>query len=185
MQRLRDEEIFPGDGGRSTWGKSMLKRVFRDPRTNKEENYYLFHSARVASIVLPLTTDKKVVAVRIFCQAANDFLLQLPGGVPKTGESFENAAIREVLEETGYTGGNLVPLGRGWFEPFNTTTPFQCFLLGDCERVRDPTEDSTEYLQVEVYSWEGWWSMCLDGVVEDAKSVLVTCRALGAMTAPM
>lgn len=163
----------------------MVKRIFRDPRTNKPEEYFLFHSPRVASIVLPLTIDKKVVTVRIFSQAANDFILQLPGGVPKRGESFEEAAIREALEETGYTGKNLIPLGRGWFEPFNTTTPFRCFLLGDCEKVSDPREDGTEYLQVETYSWEDWWSMCLDGVIEDAKSVLVTARALGAMTAPM
>lgn len=170
---LRDKVIFPGE-----WGKSMLIRTFLDPRKEKEEDYYLFHSLKVASIVLVLTKQREVVAIRIFCRAANDFVLQVPGGVPEADESFEDAARREVLEETGYRVGSLIPLGRGWFEPFNTTTPFKAFLATDCEKVSGTKEDGTEYLQVEICPWTNWWEMCLDGTIEDAKSVLVTTRVL-------
>ena len=175
---LRDEFISPPN----EWGKSMIKRVFLDPRKGQEEDYYLFHSERVASIVLVLTKQNEVVAIRIFCQAANDFVLQVPGGVPRAGESFEDAARREVLEETGYRVGGLIPLGKGWFEPFNTTTPFMAFVALECEKVAGTKEDGTEYLEVEIYSFHEWWNMCLNGIIEDAKSVLVTTRVQVYMT---
>ncbi|GEM_PF-1348715 len=170
---LRDEPIFPGG-----WGKGMIKRVFMDPRKGREENYFLFHSLKVASIVLVLTKQTEVVAIRIFAQAANDFILQVPGGIPRSEESFEDAARREILEETGYRVGDLIPIGKGWFEPFNTTTPFMAFVALECERVTSTKEDGTEYLQVEIYPFHQWWSMCQDGTIQDAKSVLVTARAL-------
>mgnify|MGYP001567427080 CR=1 FL=1 len=176
-QHLRDETIFPGE-----WGKGMIKRVFLDPRKGREEEYFLFHSEKVASIVLVLTKNKEVVAIRIFCQAANDFILQVPGGVPKAGESFEDTARREVLEETGYQVGGLIALGKGWFEPFNTTTHFNAFLALECEKVGEPRTDGTEYLEVEIYPFHEWWNMCLNGIIEDAKSVLLTMRAQGYMT---
>ena len=52
----------------------------------------------------------------------------------------------------------------------------------ECEWVRAPQTDGTEYLEVETYSWETWCRMCADGTIEDAKSVLVTARAHGYMT---
>lgn len=180
---LGDEVIFLGDEGKSTWWKVMLKRTFLDPRKREKEDYYLFHSLKVPSIVLVLTKENQVVAIRIFCQAANEFILQVPGGVPRAGESFEDAAKREILEETGYRVGRLVNLGKGWFEPFNTTTPFMAFLALECEKVGDTKEDETEYLQVETYPWQKWWEMCLDGTIEDAKSVLVTARSARIQTA--
>jgi predicted NUDIX family NTP pyrophosphohydrolase len=35
----------------------------------------------------------------------------IPKGLPSSGESFEDAARRETLEETGIIAGELVPLG--------------------------------------------------------------------------
>jgi diadenosine hexaphosphate hydrolase (ATP-forming) len=35
----------------------------------------------------------------------------IPKGLPEPGESLEQAAVRETLEETGVKAGDLVPLG--------------------------------------------------------------------------
>ena len=174
---VSEQEIFPGDGGQNTWGKTMLKRQLQYPNRNKSDDFYLFHSNKVASIVLPLTPQNEVVAIRIFGQAANEFILQLPGGVRRGSESFEDAARREVLEETGHRGYALTPIGTGWFEPFNTTTPYRAFLLQGCTKEGEPKQEGTELLRVEIYPWEQWWQLCVDGIIEDSKSTTLTIRA--------
>jgi ADP-ribose pyrophosphatase len=57
--------------------------------------------------VLAATARGGVVLVRQFRPAVEDFTLELPSGHIEDGESPEDAARRELLEETGYTAGKL------------------------------------------------------------------------------
>lgn len=52
--------------------------------------------------VLPLTPEGRIVAVRMFRSGPNRVVLQLPGGFVDPGERPEQAAVRELAEETGY-----------------------------------------------------------------------------------
>ena len=52
--------------------------------------------------VLPLTPEGRVVVVRMFRSGPNRVVSQLPGGFLDPGEGPEQAATRELLEETGY-----------------------------------------------------------------------------------
>lgn len=54
--------------------------------------------------VLALTPTREVVLVREFRPGPEEWLLELPGGVVDDGERPEEAARRELLEETGYDG---------------------------------------------------------------------------------
>ncbi|HEX8805945.1 MAG TPA: NUDIX hydrolase, partial [Candidatus Aquilonibacter sp.] len=56
------------------------------------------YRVRVSAAVL--RTRDELLVVRESRRALE--ILNLPGGVPKLGESIEEAVVREVLEETGY-----------------------------------------------------------------------------------
>lgn len=58
-----------------------------------------------AAIVFPLTTEGEVVLVRQYRPAIGRLELGLPAGLVEEGEEPEKAARRELLEETGYSGG--------------------------------------------------------------------------------
>jgi ADP-ribose pyrophosphatase len=62
--------------------------------------------------VLPVTASGNVVLVRQFRPAVEDYTLELPSGHVDNGESPEEAAGRELSEETGYSAGKLHFLGQ-------------------------------------------------------------------------
>ena len=57
--------------------------------------------------VLALTEDDRVVLVRQFRPGPGEVLWELPGGIVDDGEGLEEAAARELLEETGYQAGGV------------------------------------------------------------------------------
>lgn len=61
--------------------------------------------------VVALTTDQQLVMVRQFRFGIDEFSLEVPGGVIEAGEDPVVAGLRELVEETGYSGTNARLLG--------------------------------------------------------------------------
>ncbi len=66
------------------------------------EPYYVLEFPNWCNVVV-VTEDDKILMVRQYRHAINQTTIELPGGVIDKNEDPQNAAIREVLEETGYT----------------------------------------------------------------------------------
>jgi ADP-ribose pyrophosphatase len=75
-----------------------------------EEPYYSLRLPDYVSVVA-LTGEQRVLIVRQYRPAVERDTLELPSGLVDPGETPEEAARREVLEETGYEGGEWRVLG--------------------------------------------------------------------------
>lgn len=78
------------------------------------QNPEVYHALAQADYVavLGLTADDRVPLVRQFRPALERYTLELPAGLLEKGQSPDDAAIRELREETGFaTVGELVKLG--------------------------------------------------------------------------
>ena len=61
--------------------------------------------------VIALTTARELVLVRQFRYGTDEFSLEIPGGMIDPGEDPMAAGLRELREETGFTGGQARLLG--------------------------------------------------------------------------
>ena len=87
--------------------------------------------------------------MRQWREAAKAVSLEFAGGVIEAGETPEAAAARELLEETGYAGGEAVSLGSHWTNPASHTNRIHAILIQGARRVREPQFDANEHLEVE------------------------------------
>ena len=99
--------------------------------------------------ILALTKDQEVVLVRQYRHGAQKVLLELPGGAMETeDENPMQAARRELLEETGYTGDTFIQVGCVSPNPANQTNLIYSFLVLNAEKVAIQNLDETEEIEV-------------------------------------
>ena len=65
--------------------------------------------------VAAVTTDEQIVVVRQYRFGIAEFTTELPAGLVNPGEPHQDAAMRELREETGYTSDDWIYLG--WVQP--------------------------------------------------------------------
>ena len=85
----------------------------RNPRNSKLMKAVILETRDWVNIVA-VTPEKKVVTVKQFRFGVARTTVEVPAGIIEKGETPEQAAIRELKEETGYTTDHWQYLG--WFE---------------------------------------------------------------------
>lgn len=119
LQVVRKEfDTDMGEGG--TW------------ETVERKNIY----GRGAVVIVALTKDRKVVLERNWRVPLESFVIQFPAGLTdREGESEEETAKRELLEETGYRAKRLIPIISVPVSPVLTPTRATHFLAPEVEFV--------------------------------------------------
>ena len=103
------------------------------------------------AIVIPiLETErgKEFVMVRQWRHGARELSVEFPGGVLEKGESPEEAAARELLEETGYFAKTIVKLGAFNPNPAIMSNKVHFFLATDLAPPAGQDLDEDEYVEV-------------------------------------
>ena len=124
-----------------------------------------------ASVLLPVTEDRKVVLVRQYRYAAGEFLLEVPAGTIDPGERPEETARRELVEETGYYPNRLEKLTEFFPSPGVLEELMHLFVATELER-REGSLDDDESLEPVELSWEEALSLEIGKDVRDAKTII-------------
>ncbi len=99
---------------------------------------------------LAITRTGEFVMVRQYRHGLGETRYELCAGVCEEGETPEESARRELLEETGFGGGTW----RKWMEISANTSAMNnrthCFLATDVERLDTPHTEAGEDLSVEL-----------------------------------
>lgn len=117
-----------------------LDRIVFSEAREAEREYVVFGRS---VLMVPITSDGRVVLVSQYRHPTGEFILELPAGKVEEGEAPDRAALRELLEETGYRAENLVQFGEFYLAPGYSTelmTGFVATGLVPGEKQPDPDE---------------------------------------------
>jgi 8-oxo-dGTP pyrophosphatase MutT (NUDIX family) len=118
--------------------------------------------------VIALTKDGDMVMVRQYRHALGITEYELCAGVMEEGETPMDAAKRELLEETGYAGGEWVEYMTICANPSNHTNMAHTFLATGVEKVGEQSLDDTEELTCHIFSKEEVYGMLQRGEIYQA-----------------
>ena len=87
-------------------------------------------------IVLPVTVDDDVLFIRQYRYAVDERVIELPAGLIDPDETPEDAARRELEEETGYEAGGIRLLGAAFVSPGYTGELSHFYVATGCLETR-------------------------------------------------
>ena len=102
--------------------------------------------------VVALTQDQKIILVEQFRFGTKEDTLELPGGFIDPGENHKTAAVRELLEETGYSGKNWKYLGYIGNNPAFMNSRIHHYLLKDAIQTTTPKLDEGENISIRTFT---------------------------------
>ena len=126
---------------------SLRKDTALSPRTGKTHDFFILESPTWVNVI-PLTKDNQVVMVKQYRHGTGEVTLEIPGGLVELKDTPEQAARRELGEETGYGVEEMIPLGFVHPNPAIQNNRCYTFLAKNVHLVGEQQQDGGEDIRV-------------------------------------
>jgi ADP-ribose pyrophosphatase len=156
---------------------SLRSDRLRLPDGGIKDPYYVIERPD-AAIIFPLTWGGEVVLASQYRPPLGGMELGLPAGLVEEGEEPEEAARRELSEETGYTGGEWEPLGSLASSPSLKDNRAHLFLARGVAETTAPDPDEHELVEVVRVPVEELLGLVHSGKIVSSSGVAAIMLAL-------
>lgn len=160
-------------------GKGRLKVAeFAYTPDGGEEKTYVAVRLPMVAAVLPYHADGTVTLIeqpRPVVQEGG--VIEMPAGLIDPGELAEQAAWRELQEETGLHGGSLRPLGSVWTSPGVMDEVVYLYLATDCVPGERTGGDADERITVHRFDLDEVRQLVKNGKIRDSKTLAALALA--------
>ncbi len=153
---MNDNVEKPWQLVRSEQGPSLILFQARfdwveNPRTARSLKAIVLEAADWVNVVA-VTHERKIVVVQQYRFGTGKTTTEIPAGIVEAGETSQQAAIRELKEETGYTSTDWKYLG--WVEPNPAFLNNRChqWLAQDAVQTQAAEQDANEDIAVSEFS---------------------------------
>ncbi len=159
-------------------GKRMrIERALIElPGGKKKERIIVRPGNAVA--ILPVEGDYCYL-IRQYRYAIDRTIWEVPAGTLDAGETPEQTAHRELIEEAGLAAETLIARGSIYTTPGFTDEVIHLFEARDLHPSDEYDKDDDEVIEVEKVRLSELDAMIRDGLILDAKTICLICRCLG------
>ena len=142
-----DEALLWSEGKKSLLLKTSVLDVTSVESTSSDglNGTYIVMDAKDWAIVIP-DDGENFLMVKQWRHGERSLSIEFPGGVIEENESPEKAAARELKEETGFTAGRLVKLGKMNPNPALMSNHVHVFAAFDLKADGKQQLDEDEYV---------------------------------------
>jgi 8-oxo-dGTP pyrophosphatase MutT (NUDIX family) len=140
---------------------------FRHPVRQVERDFVVIDPPDWVNVVA-ITPDDQMVLVRQFRYGTNAFSLEIPGGVMEHGEVPLVAGVRELQEETGYTGAPARLLGSVRPNPAMQSNRCHFLLVEEAKPTVSVAWDHDEEIEVHVMPVAEVFERARSGAIDHA-----------------
>lgn len=150
-------------------GRILNLRVdnVRVPSGRRAYREVIEHSPAVG--ILPVTPEGKILLVSQFRYAIGEEILEIPAGIVENDEPFEDAALREMQEEVGYTASELTEIASFYTSPGFSNELLVLYLASGLIPSK-LQEDEDEFIQVVSVDPEEIPVLLKEGRIQDGKT---------------
>jgi len=144
-EKIKTERVFNGF-------VKIDKTFFRMP-DGKLKDFDIKTADRDVVSIVGITPDNKVILIRQFRPGPEKTFYEFPLGFVDKGEEPIEAAKREFLEETGYTG-EFKKIGTEYINGYEELTTY-CFIALNCRKISEELKlDDSEFIKVYLFPLE-------------------------------
>lgn len=158
--------------------KTITTKVFKMPNGNSSEWTTYGKTGEQSAAVLALTKDNLVVLARQFRPGPEIVMDELPGGAVDKDEMPEEAARRELKEETGYVSDESFEyLGKAWRDGYSNA-PAHFFLARNCYKAERQNLEEDEIIEVVTSTIDEYIEVVHDGRTSDPMALALAYESL-------
>jgi ADP-ribose pyrophosphatase len=166
---LEEKRIFTGNLLNLNADRVLLENGIKTFRE------YVSHPGAVAA--LPFLTDEDIILVKQYRYPTDEYLLEIPAGTIKKGETPEQTIIRELQEEINYKPGKLENLGWVYLSPGYSNEKIHLFKAIDLKEcsLQSEEEENIEIVKMKI---EEVVSKINSGEIKDGKTVIAVLSCI-------
>ncbi len=139
----------------------------RHPETARQHPFVVLNCPDWVNVIA-ITEEGEYVMIRQWRAGPDACTLEIPGGMIEAGEDPIEAGLRELLEETGYGGGETQLIGTVQPNPAFQTNRCMTVLLKGCRKISEAQLDSGEQIEVDLMKTPDLRAALHDGRIEHA-----------------
>jgi ADP-ribose pyrophosphatase len=159
---VKQETLFEGGFLRARRDTVQL------PNGHTATREYIVHPGAV--VVVPLLDDGRVLLVRQYRYPVGRVMTEFPAGKLDPGEDPLQCGQRELLEETGYRGGEWSRAGAMHVAIAYSTEIIHIFFARGLQPGQAQT-DADEFVDLHPMAVDELYAACRDGAITDSKTL--------------